>query len=96
MYGLPFERTGKMGRLKKYGERLLLEDFVLEFPKTTDWKISVRSVLTGRWGERVVYAIVTLQKVGMGATGFSSIQKIRKAFFNYSNFEDETIPDYGE
>lgn len=66
MYGLPFEWTGKMGRLKKYGERLLLEDFVLDFPKTTDWKISVRSVLTAHWGERVVYAIVTLPKSGNG------------------------------
>ncbi len=66
MYGLPPERTGKRGRPKKYGGRLSPEDFGLQSPKTGDWQIGVRPVLTRLWGERVVYAIVTLPKSGNG------------------------------
>ena len=67
MYDLPPERTGKRIRPKKYGGRLSLEDFELESPKTGDWKIGVRSVLTRLWGERVIYALVTLPKSGNGS-----------------------------
>ena len=62
MYDLPSKHTGKRSRLKKYGEHLLPEDFGLESPKTRDWKIGVRLVLTRLCGEQVVYAIVTLPK----------------------------------
>ena len=58
MYDLPPERTGKRGRPKKYGRRLSPEDFGLESPKTRDWKIGVRPVLTNLWGERVVYHLL--------------------------------------
>ena len=67
MYGFPPGRTGKRGRPRKYGERLSPEDFELESPKTGDWKVGVRPVLTRLWGERVVYAIVTLPKSGNGS-----------------------------
>ena len=79
MYDLPPERTGKRGRPKKFGERLSPEDFVLDSPKTGDWKIGVRPVLTRLWSGRVVYAVVTLPKAGTEAADFSSAQKIRKA-----------------
>ena len=46
MYDLPPERTRKRGRPKKYGVRLSPENFKLESPKTEDWKIGVRPVLT--------------------------------------------------
>lgn len=57
MYGLPPERTGKRSRPKKYGERLLPEDFELESPKNGSWKMGVRPVLTRLWGEQAVYTM---------------------------------------
>jgi hypothetical protein len=67
LYDLPPERTGKRGRPKKYGERLSLESIALAEPKTGDWKIGVRQVLTNLWKDRPVYAIVTYPKKGTGS-----------------------------
>ena len=55
-------KRDERGRPKKYGGLLSPGDLELESPKTGDWKIGVRPVFTRLWGERVVYAIVTLPK----------------------------------
>jgi len=97
MYNLPPERTGKRGRPKKYGERLSPEDFRLESPKTGDWKIGVRPVLTRLWGERVVYAIVTLPKSGNGSRRlFFCTKDPEGIILDHSRCEDDTIRGYGE
>ena len=97
MYNLPPERTGKRGRPKKYGERLSPEDFELEFPKTGDWKIGVRPVLTRLWGERVVYAIVTLLKSGNGNRRlFFCTKNPESIILDHGRCEDETIRGYVE
>ena len=97
MYDLPPGRTGKRGRPKKYGGRLSPEDFVLESPKTGDWKIGVRPVLTKLWGERVVYAIVTLPKTGNGSRRlFFCTKNPESILLDYSRCEDDTMRGYGE
>lgn len=97
MYGFPPGRTGKRGRPGKYGERLSPEDFELESPKTGDWKVGVRPVLTRLWGERVVYAIVTLPKSGNGSRRlFFSTKDPESIILDYSKCEDDTIRGYGE
>ena len=97
MYDLPPGRTGKRGRPKKYGERLSPEDFELESPKTGDWKIGVRPVLTRLWGERVVYAIITLPKNGNGSRRlFFCTKDPESIFLDYGRCEDDTIRGYGE
>lgn len=96
MYDLPPERTGKRGRPKKYGGRLYPEDFELESPKTGDWKIGVRPVLTRLWKGRVVYAIVTLPKSGNGNRRlFFCTKNPESIIIDYSSCEDETISSYG-
>ena len=79
MYSLPPERTGKRGRPKKYGERLSPEDFELGSPKTGDWKISVRPVLTRLWGNGRSMPLSRSPKAEMVAAGFFSAPKTRKA-----------------
>ena len=97
MYGFPPGRTGKRGRPRKYGERLSPEDFELESPKTGDWKVGVRPVLTRLWGERVVYAIVTLPKSENGSRRlFFSTKDPESIILDYSKCEDDTIRGYGE
>lgn len=97
MYDLPPGRTGKRGRPKKYGERLSPEDFELESPKTGDCKIGVRPVLTRLWGERVVYAVVTLPKSGNGSHRlFFCTKNPESIIIDYSSCEDETIRSYGK
>lgn len=97
MYDLPPEHTGKRGRPKKYGGRLSPEDFELEFPKTGDWKIGVRPVLTRLWGERVVYALVTLPKSGNGSRRlFFCTKDPENILLDYSRCEDDAIRGYGE
>ena len=97
MYGFPPGRTGKRGRPRKYGERLSPEDFELESPKTGDWKVGVRPVLTRLWGEREVYAIVTLPKSGNGSRRlFFSTKDPESIILDYSKCEDDTIRGYGE
>lgn len=97
MYDLPPERTGKRGRPKKYGRRLSPEDFGLESPKTGDWRIGVRPVLTRLWGERVVHAIVTLPKSGKGSRRlFFCTKDPESIILDYGSCEDEAIRGYGE
>ena len=97
MYDLPPERTGKRGRPKKYGERLSPKDFELESPKTGDWKVGVRPVLTRLWKGRVVYAIVTLPKSGSGSYRlFFCTKDPESIILDYSKCEDDAIRGYGE
>ena len=97
MYDLPPERTGKRGRPKKFGERLSPEDFVLDSPKTGDWKIGVRPVLTRLWSGRVVYAVVTLPKSGNGSRRLFFCTKNPESInLDYGRCEDDTIREYGE
>ncbi|MEZ3472994.1 MAG: transposase [Lachnospiraceae bacterium] len=97
MYDLPPEHTGKRGRPKKYGERLSPGDFELESPKTGDWKAGVRPVLTRLWGDRVVYAIVTLPKSGNGSRRlFFCTRDPETIILDYSRCGDDTIRGYGE
>ena len=97
MYDLPPERTGKRGRPRKYGERLSPEDFELETPKTGDWKLGVRPVLTRLWGGRVVYAVVTLPKSGNGSRRlFFCTKDPESIVLDFSRCEDDTIRGYGE
>jgi len=97
MYNLPPERTGKRGRPKKYGGHLSPEDFELKSPKTGDFKIGVRPVLTRLWGEWVVYAIVMLPKSGDGNRRlFFCTKNPESILLDYSRCEDETIRGYGE
>ncbi len=97
MYDLPPERTGKRGRPKKYGVCLSPEDFGLETPKTGDWKIGVRPVLTRLWGERVVYAMVTLPKSGNGRRRlFSCTKNPESILLDHGRCEDDTIRGHGE
>ena len=97
MYDLPPEHTGKRGHPKKYGGRLSPEDFELESPKTGDWKIGVRPVLTRLWGERVVYALVTLPKSGNGSRRlFFCTKDPENILLDYSRCEDDAIRGYGE
>lgn len=97
MYDLPPGRTGKRGRPKKYGERLSPEEFELESPKTGDLEIGVRPVLTRLWGERVVYAIVTLPKSGNGSRRlFFCTQNPESIILDYSRCEDNAMRGYGE
>lgn len=97
MYGLPPKRTGKRGRPKKYGGRLSPDDLELESPKTGAWKIGVRPVPTRLWGERVVYAIVTLPKTGNGSRRlFSCTKNPESILLDYSRCEDDAMRGYGE
>ena len=97
MYDLPPKRTGKRGRPKKYDERLSPEDFGLESPKTGDWKIGVRPVLTRLWEGRVVYALVTLPKSGNGSRRlFFCTKDPESILLDHSRCEDDTIRGYGE
>jgi len=97
MYDLPPERTGKRGRPKKYGNRLSPEDFRLGSPKTGDWKVGVRPVLTRLWKGRVVYAIVTLPKSGNGSRRlFFCTKNPEDIALDYKNCADDAIREYGK
>lgn len=97
MYDLPPGRTGKRDRPKKYGERLSPEDFCLESPKTGDWRIGVRPVLTRLWEERVVYTIVTLPKSGNGSRRLFFCTKAPESIiFDYSSARTMPYVDMGK
>ena len=96
MYALPPERTGIRGRPRKYGERLSPDDFELGSPKTEDWQIGVRPVLTRLWEGRVVSAIVTLPKSGGGSRRlFFCTANPKSIRLDYSRCEDDTMRGYG-
>ena len=97
MYELPPAPTGKRGRPRKYGKHIHLEDFELATPQSGDWKIGVRPVLTRLWGERVVYAFVTVPKKGGDSRRlFFCTKKPDEITLDYSLCADERMRKYGE
>ena len=65
--------------------------------KTGDWKIGVRPVFTKLWGERIVYAFVTLPKSGNGNHRlFFCTEKPENILLDYSKYEDNAMREYGE
>lgn len=64
LYALPPECTGKRGRPRIRGERISLNDFVLQEVKGTEFCAGGQLVMTRLFGKRYVYAIVTESKSG--------------------------------
>lgn len=62
LFELPPEPTGRRGRPRKYGERLSLEDFILQDIPNTDFYAGSRKVLTNIFGQKTVYAVATKSK----------------------------------
>ena len=56
LYGLPPARTGKRGRPRKRGDRILLDGVALSEPESGDWLVGVVPAITNLWKGRVVYA----------------------------------------
>ena len=97
MYDLPPAPAGKRGRPRKYGKRIHPEDFELSAPKSGDWRVGVRPVLTRLWGERIVYAFVTAPKKGGDSRRlFFCTKKPEEISLDYSLCMDERIRKYGE
>lgn len=59
LYDLPGERTGKRGRPRIHGERLLLSSIALDKPEGSSYYMGCRKVITNLWKGRTVYAYVT-------------------------------------
>lgn len=74
LYDLPPALTGKRGRPRKHGDKLLLDHIALSKPETGDFMIGVIPVITNLWKDKVVYAVVTAPKKGMEAAVFSYAQ----------------------
>lgn len=98
MYDLPPARTGKRGRPRKHGDKILPAQFSLSCPKTGSWKIGVRPVLTKLWGwERTAYAIVTQPKSGGGSRRlFLCTRNPEEIRLDYTMCADENICEYGK
>lgn len=67
LYGLPPAKTGKKGRPRKRGNRISLDEILLNEPETGDWLIGMVPVITNLWKDKVVYALVTAPKNGKGS-----------------------------
>lgn len=86
---------GSANRPKEHGERLSLEDFEFESPKTGDWRIGMRPVLTNLWVERMVHALITLSKSENGSRRlFFCTKDPESLILDHNSREDETIHDY--
>lgn len=97
LFDLPPARTGKRGRPKKYGNRLELENIPLSKPKTGNWLIGVRPVITKLWKDKVVYALVTAPKTGKGSRRlFLCTKNPKEISFDLKRCADETIHQYGQ
>lgn len=97
MYKLPPAPTGKRGRPKKYGDRIMPEQFELSAPKTGEWKIGVQPVLTRLWKDKAVYAIVTAPKKGKGSRRlFLCTKNPKEICLDYEKCTDGSIRDYAE
>lgn len=59
LYDLPGARTGKRGRPRIHGERIILSDIPLEKPEGAPYYMGWREVITNLWKGRTVYACVT-------------------------------------
>ena len=98
MYDISPVPTGKRGRPKKHGDRVLPEQFSLSCPKTGSWKVGVHTVLTRLWGwERAVYAIVTQPKSGGDSRRlFLCAKNPEDIKLDYKICADENICEYGK
>lgn len=67
LYGLPPAKTGKKGRPRKHGERIHLDEVILNEPESGGGLIGVVPVMTNLWKGKVVYALVTAPKSGKGS-----------------------------
>lgn len=67
LYDLTPAPTGKRGRPRKHGDKLLLDNVALSKPETGDLMIGVIPVITNLWKDKVVYAVITAPKKGNGS-----------------------------
>ena len=67
MYSLPPERTGKRGRPKNMGSACHRRILSLGLQKPGTGRSACAQCSPGLWGERAVYALVTLPKSGNGS-----------------------------
>ena len=97
LYGLPPAKTGKKGRCRKRGNRIALDEIVLNEPENGDWLIGMMPVITNLWKDKVVYALVTAPKNGKGSRRlFLCTANPRNSSFDWENSADKTICTYGE
>ncbi len=64
LYGLPPAKSGKRGRPRKRGDRILLDGVALSEPESRDWLVGVVPAITNLWKGRVVYALFIAPKNG--------------------------------
>ena len=96
LYGLPPARTGKKGRPRKRGNRILLDEVLLNEPETSDWLIGMVPVITNLWKGKVIYALVTAPKNGKGSRRlFLCTADPRSISFDWKNSADQTACSYG-
>lgn len=97
LYGLPSAPTGKRGRPQKRGQRIRLEDIVLNCPESGDWQIGMMPVITNLWKEKMVYALITAPKKGKGSRRlFLCTVDPRTICFDWANSADKMVYDYGK
>ena len=96
LYGLAPARTGKRGRPRKRGERILLDKITLNKPQNGDWLIGIMPVITNLWKDKVVYALVTAPKNGKGSRRlFLCTADLGSISFDWKNSADKTACSYG-
>jgi len=96
LYGLPPAKTGKKGRPRKRGNRISLDEILLNEPETGDWLIGMVPVITNLWKDKVVYALVTAPKNGKGSRRlFLCTADPRSISFDWENSADKTTCSYG-
>ena len=97
LYGLPPAPTGKRGRPKKRGQRILLEEIILNSPESGDWLIGMMPVITNLWKGKMVYALVTAPKNGKGSRRlFLCTADPRNICFDWENSTDKAVYNYGK
>ena len=92
LYGLPSAKTWKRGRPRKRGNRISLDEVLLNEPKNGDWMIGMMPVVTNLWKDKVVYALVTAPKNGKGSRRlFLCTADPRSISFDWENRADKAI-----
>lgn len=96
LYGPAPARTGKRGRPRKRGDRISLDEIVLNEPKNGDWLIGIMPVITNLWKVKVVYALVTAPKNGKGSRRlFLCTADPASIPFDWESSADKTACSYG-
>lgn len=72
MFDLPVQREDRMGRPKKYGCRLTMQDFPCTY-RYGDFHVGHRQVMTRLFGDTAVHAYVTRSKSGSTRLFFSTV-----------------------